>query len=71
MSVYASAMNEGTEYGSFRKSVLSKERKLGIAEAKRKMIRQDFQLGKQHDGNLDELVIRGQNVLKKEIRNAR
>ena len=71
MSVYASTMQCENEYGSFRKPVLSKERVLGIAEAKRKMLRKEFHLGAEHDGNLDEMVITGENVLRKEIKCAR
>lgn len=67
MSVYASAIDAADEYGSFRKSVLPKERQLGIAEAKRKMIKNEFHLGQEHDGNLDDMVIRGENILRKEI----
>ena len=64
MSVYGSAFNESLDdTTSFRKSVMSKERRLGIAEAKRKQIRDAFQCGDEPDGSLDEMVIRGESIL--------
>jgi len=38
-----------------------------MAEAKRQLIKNQFALGEDHNGNLDDMVIRGCNVLQKEI----
>lgn len=64
MSIYASvAKHENSVYSHLGKTSLSKERALGMAEAKRKMIRRDFHLGEMHDGVIDDMVIKGESVL--------
>ena len=42
-----------------------------MADAKRKMIRAEFHLGEMHDGFIDDMVIKGESVLNREIRHAR
>lgn len=74
MSIFASVARHeesGMNSAVFGKTSLSKETKEGLAEAKRKMIYKDFQLGEMHDGDLDDIVVRGQSVLAKEIKHAR
>ena len=71
MSMYASALNDEQEPGTVRKSSLPKSKLLGLADAKRSMIKRHFMVGDMHDGNLDDLVIRGSNVLESEISHAK
>ena len=42
-----------------------------MAEAKRKMIQKDFHLGEIYDGDLEDIYVKGESVLEKEIKHAR
>ena len=71
MSMYASAIQDDRQSKTIRQSQIPKEKLLGMAEAKRQMIKSGFKLGDNHDGNLDDMVIRGSNVLRQEINHAK
>ena len=72
MSIYASvAKHENSVFSNIGKTSLSREMALGMAEAKKKMIRRDFHLGEMHDGVIDDMIVKGENVLQREIRCAR
>ena len=64
MSIYASvSKHENSVFSTFGKTSMTREMALGMAQAKKEMIRRDFQLGEMHDGVIDDMVIRGENVL--------
>ena len=67
MSMYASALNDEIDHPTYRKPAISKSKLLGMATAKRDLIKKEFHIGEMHDGNIDDLVIRGSNVLNNEI----
>ena len=72
MSIYASvAKHENSVFSNIGKTSLSREMALGMAEAKKKMIRREFHLGEMHDGVIDDMIVKGENVLQREIRCAR
>lgn len=71
MSMFASVMLSTDDENKLRKSQIPKQRQLGLAEAKRSLIQKNFFLGDHMDSsNLDEMVIRGSNVLENEIKAA-
>ena len=73
MSMYAAALADEAEISSKkqRKTQVPKSKLLGMAEAKRNLLKSQFKLGDFEDGNLDEMVIMGTNVLEKEIDHAK
>ena len=71
--MYAAAIADEDELESkrLRKSQIPEKMRRGMAEAKRSLLKEQFQLGDFEDGNLDEMVILGSNVLDKEIGHAK
>ena len=70
--MYASALNDEIEPPTFRQSSLPKSKLLGLADAKRDLIKKEFHIGDMHDnGLIDDLVVHGSNVLTREINYAK
>ena len=51
--------------------MLTKAKQLGIAQAKRAILKDQFLIGDIHEGDLDEMIVMGSSVLNNEINHAR
>ena len=71
MSMYASTVIYEQDQNTKRQPVLTRKKQLGIVQAKRALLKDQFLIGDLHEGDLDEMIVKGSSVLTNEINHAR